>query len=131
VPDARKASLEGFLEANVTKPGTVTTDGFTGYRGLADAGYAHEPINLARSWGDASQRLPAIHLVFGLVKRWLLGTHHGAVGATHLQRYLDEHVFRFNRRTAKSPAQRFARLIEHSVQTKPATYRQIVQAAPA
>jgi transposase-like protein len=131
VPDTSKASLKGFLEANVAKPTTVTTDGLASYRGLPEAGYDHEPINLTRSWGDASQRLPAIHLVFGLVKRWLLGTHHGAVSAKHLQAYLDEHVFRFNRRTAKSQAQRFARLVQHAVQTKPTTYRQIVQGTPA
>ena len=64
------------------------------YRGLEAEGYAHEPINLAGSWGDAALRLPAIHLVFGLAKRWLLGTHHGAVSAKHLQSYLDEYVFR-------------------------------------
>ena len=57
-------------------------------------------------------RLPAIHLVFGLAKRWLLGTHHGAVGKKHLPAYLDEYVFRFNRRTAKNISHRFARLIE-------------------
>ena len=47
--------------------------------------------------------LPAIHLIFGLAKRWLLGTHYGAVSANHLQAYLDEYVFRFNRHTAMSP----------------------------
>jgi len=62
--------------------------------------------------GDAALRLPAIHLVFGLVKRWLLGTHHGAVGEKHLAAYLDEFVFRFNRRTARSLSHRFARLIK-------------------
>ena len=72
-----------------------------------------------RSWGDAVLRLPAIHLVFGLAKRWLLGTHHGAVSTKHLHAYLDEYVFRFNRRTATSIAHRFARLIEHAVLTPP------------
>jgi hypothetical protein len=75
--------------------------------------------------------LPAIHLVFGLAKRWLLGTHHGALRTKHLQAYLDEYVFRFNRRTAKSIAHRFARLIQHAVRTPPATYRAIVAAAAA
>ena len=60
---------------------------------------------------------PAIHLVFGLAKRWLLGTHHGAVSAKHLPAYLDEYVFRFNRRTAKSISHRFARLVEQAVLT--------------
>ena len=87
---------------------------------------AHQPINLTTGWGDAVLRLPAIHLVLGLAKRWLLGTHHGAVRPKHLQAYLDEFVFRFNRRTAKSISHRFARLIEPAILTPPATYRTIV-----
>ena len=71
-------------------------------------------------------RLPAIHLVFGLAKRWLPGTPHGAVGQKHLQAYLDEYVFRFNRRTAKSISHRFARLVEQAVATPPASYRDII-----
>ena len=67
-----------------------------------------------------------IHLVFGLAKRWLLGTHHGAVSAKHLPAYLDEFVFRFNRRTAKSLSHRFARVIEHAVQIQPTPYRALV-----
>ena len=123
--DASANSLVGFLGQNVPIPAPVATDGWSGYRGLEAQGYAHEPILLARSWGDAALRLPAIHLVFGLAKRWLLGTHHGAVSAKHLQIYLDEYVFRFNRRTAKSIAHRFARLIEQAVLTQPTTYRAI------
>ena len=125
VPDASAASLEGFVVGNLAAPAAVTTDGWSGYGGLAARGYAHQAINLSRSWGEASVRLPAIHLVFGLAKRWLLGTHHGAVRTKHLQAYLDEYVFRFNRRTANSIAHRFARLIEHAVATPPATYRAI------
>jgi transposase-like protein len=125
VRDASAGSLVGFLGRNVLSPAEVATDGWSGYRGLEAAGYAHEPIRLARSWGDAALRLPAIHLVFGLAKRWLLGTHHGAVSAKHLQTYLDEYVFRFNRRTAKSIAHRFARVIEQAVLTPPTTYRAI------
>jgi transposase-like protein len=130
VPDASARSLEGFLAAAVARPATVATDGWSGYGGLAAAGYGHEPVDLAASWGDASLRLPAIHLVFGLAKRWLLGTHHGAVGPKHLPAYLDEFVFRFNRRTAKNLSHRFARLVEHAVQIPPTTYRALV-AAPA
>jgi transposase-like protein len=131
VPDASANSLEGFLAGAVARPAAVATDGWSGYGRLGEAGYAHEPINLAASWGDAALRLPAIHLVFGLAKRWLLGTHHGAVRPKHLQAYLEEYVFRFNRRTANSIAHRFARLIEHAVQTPPLTYRDIVHGAPA
>ena len=125
VPDASAASLEGFLAGNVAPPAAVTTDGWPGYGGLGAAGYEHEAINLSRCWGDAVLRLPAIHLVFGLAKRWLLGTHHGAVSHKHLQAYLDEYVFRFNRRTAKNISHRFARLVEQAVLTPPVTYRAI------
>ena len=108
------------------KPVTVATDGWLGYRDLASRGYDHEPVNLSASCGDASLRLPGIHLVFGLAKRWLLGTHHGAVSTKHLQAYLDEYVFRFNRRTAKSIGHRFARLIEQAVLTSLVIYRDII-----
>jgi transposase-like protein len=125
LPDASATSLEGFLAANVAKPVTVTTDGWFGYSGLPAQGYDHEPVNLSASWGDAALRLPAIHLVFSLAKRWLMGTHHGAVSAKHLPTYLDEYVFRFNRRTAKSISHGFARLVEQAVITLPTTYRAI------
>ena len=126
VPDVSARSLESFLAAAVAQPATIATDGWSGYGGLAAAGYAHEPLNLSASWGDAALRLPAIHLVFGLAKRWLLGTHHGAVSAKHLPAYLDEFVFRFNRRTAKNLSHRFARVIEHAVQIPPTPYRALV-----
>ena len=131
IPDASAASLEGFITAATEKPLTVNTDGWAGYRGLDDKGYAHEPINLSASWGDASLRLPAIHLVFSLATRWLLGTHHGAVRPKHLQRYLDEFVFRFNRRKAKAISHGFARLIQHAVKTPPTTYRGMVHGVAA
>ena len=82
-----------------------------------------------RQLGDAALRLPAIHLVFGLAERWLLGTHHGVVSAKHLPAYLDEFVFRFNRRTAKNLSHRFARVILQAVRTRPATYHAIVATA--
>jgi transposase-like protein len=128
LPDASAASLEEFLETALAKPATVATDGWRGYAGLAAAGYTHEPVSLRAAWGDAALRLPGIHLVFGLAKRWLLGTHHGAVGEKHLPAYLDEYVFRFNRRTANLVSHGFARLIEHAVQIRPTTYRAIVAA---
>ena len=131
VPDVSAKSLGGFLAAAVARPATVATDGWSGYGGLAAAGYGHEPLNLAASWGDAALRLPAIHLMFGLAKRWLLGTHHGAVSAKHLPAYLDEFVFRFNRRTAKNLSHRFARVIQQAVRTRPATYHAIVTAVPS
>ena len=130
LPDASRSSLEGFLAAHVARPAAVTTDGWAGYGGLAAAGWRHEPVNLSATWGDAALRLPAIHLVFSLAKRWLLGTHHGAVSAKHLPAYLDEFVFRFNRRTAKGISHRFARVVEHAVQLPPTTYRDLAASSP-
>ena len=92
----KRLGMEAFLAANVAPPAAVITDGWQGYAGLCAAGYAHDAINLSRTWGDAVLRLPAIHLVFGLAKRWLLGTHHGAVGQKHLQAYLDEYHVGFD-----------------------------------
>jgi transposase-like protein len=128
VPDASAASLEGFLGAAVATPAAVATDGWSGYAGLPSEGYAHEPVDPGAS--GAALRLPGIHLVFSLVKRWLLGTHHGAVSEKHLSAYLDEYVFRFNRRTARSISHGFARLVEHAVRIKPTSYRDLV-APPA
>src|SRR3954452_12738184 len=128
--DASAESRAAFLAAHVATPATVATDGWRGYLGLPAAGYDHEPANIGASRGDAALRLPAIHLVFSLVKRWLLGTHHGAVGEKHLPAYLDEYAFRFNRRTAKRISHGFARLIERAVKTKPTAYREII-ATPA
>jgi len=130
IADASAANLENFVDAGTDRPLTVTTDGWRGYSGLKARGHNHEVIKLSLNPGHASLYLPAIHLVFGLAKRWLLGTHHGAVRAKHLQRYLDEYVFRFNRRTAKAISHGFARLIQYALKTPPITYRQIVQTNP-
>src|ERR687884_819999 len=129
VPDASAASLEGFLGAAVATPAAVATDGWGGYARPPAPGYAHEPVGPGAAGTDAARRLPGIHLVFGLAKRWLLGTHHGAVSKKHLPAYLDEDVFRFNRRTAKRVSHGFARLVEQAVRTRPTTYRAIVAAA--
>ena len=126
VDDVSAESLERFLAGAVARSAAVATDGWSGYRGVAAAGFRHERHVVRTSPGDAAAELPAIHLVFGLVKRWLLGTHHGAVGKKHLAAYLDEFVFRFNRRTARNLSHRFARVIEHAVQIEPTTYRTLV-----
>src|SRR3954462_9956406 len=130
LPDASAASLDAFLAAHVAKPATVTTHGWRGYLGLPAKGYDHEPVSLSASRGDAALRLPGIHLVFSLVERWLLGTHHGAVGEKHLPAYLDEYAFRFNRPPAKRITPGFARLVEHAVRIEPTSYRDLV-APPA
>lgn len=93
----KKETLEPFVLANV-RPGTeVRTDGWTGYDNLQKRGYRHEAVSIGGDHIKADEHLPMIHIVFGNLDAWLLGTHHG-VSPKHLQGYLNEFVFRFNRR---------------------------------
>ena len=95
--DRGKRSLETFVTDNVEPHSQVTTDGWQGYDHLATMGYAHQSVVLDGDPEKAEKVLPMIHLVFSNLKAWRLGTHHG-VSAQHLPAYLDEYVFRFNRR---------------------------------
>ena len=96
-----------------------------GYHGLAGLGYAHQRRSqrAARARGqDPGELLPAVHRVASLAKRWLLGTHQGSVDETHLQSYLDEFVFRFNRRRSHSRGLVFYRVLELAVGHEPVRY---------
>jgi transposase-like protein len=126
ISTAGAASLEPFLTANVAPAAVIRTDGAKAYQNLPDKGFVHEPKIVSKAELALADPLGAVHLVFGHVKRWLLGTHHGGQSRKHLQRYLDEFVFRFNRRRAKSISHRFARLIGLGLKTKHTPYWQIV-----
>ena len=95
--DRGKRSLEAFVTENIETHSHITTDGWQGYDNLAAMGYGHECVVLDGDPEKAEKALPMIHLVFSNLKAWLLGTHHG-VSAQHLPAYLNEFVFRFNRR---------------------------------
>ena len=69
--------------------------------------------------------MPGVHRVASLLKRWLLGTHQGAVQSQQLDYYLDEFTFRFNRRTSRSRGLLFYRLLERAMTTSPVTYQRI------
>jgi len=129
IPDASGASLLPFVTERVA-PGTrVITDGWSGYIGLAKLGFVHEPRSqrAAKLRGeDPSQLLSAVHRVASLTKRWLFGTHQGSVSTEHLPSYLDEFVFRFNRRTSSSRGLVFYRLLERAVIQEPVAYRELV-----
>jgi hypothetical protein len=90
--------LTNFITDNVAKGSTVRTDGWLSYETLPELGYVHDPLTLAGDPEKADGHLPMIHLVFSNLKTWILGTHHGCIGQHHLQAYLNEFVFRFNRR---------------------------------
>jgi transposase-like protein len=126
VPDVAGGSLLPFVQEAVRPGAVVRSDGWKGYNGLAKAGYEHEVVNIASSGSPAHVVLPAVHRVASLLKRWLLGTHQGAVTGRHLDYYLDEYTFRFNRRTALARGLLFYRLLEQAVRTPPVTYDGIV-----
>jgi transposase-like protein len=125
VPDNSFSSLRPFIRETITPGSTVITDGHNGYDGLEQFGYQHEVHVIGQRRKSASDALPRVHLVISLLKRWLLGTHQGAVSKIHLPYYLDEFSFRFNRRNSKSRGKLFYRLMQQAVATPPTTYPQI------
>ncbi len=131
IEDASAASLHPFIE-EVIEPGSIVhTDGWKGYPGLEEKGYGHEVTVLRGSKKTASELLPRVHRVISLLKRWLLGTHQGAVSVKYLDYYLDEFTFRFNRRTSGSRGKLFYRLLEQAVAVEPTPLKSMVQAAEA
>lgn len=125
IPNAQAASLRQFLVTNIEPGSTVVTDGWPSYP-PALTGYIHRPINVSASGSFAHVSLPGVHRAASLLKRWLLGTHQGGVEADHLAAYLDEFVFRFNRRRSEARGLLFRRLIEQGVSAPPVPYRQLV-----
>jgi len=127
VADASAPSLVGFVQQAVEPGAEVQTDGWDSYGGLEDLGYRHQVTVLrGRGKSAATDMLPRVHLVASLLKRWLLGTHQGAVGANHLDYYLDEFTFRFNRRTSRSRGKLFYRLAEQAVDLEPIHFKEIL-----
>jgi len=127
VLDASAASLQAFIKESIEPGSVVYTDGWSGYTGLENNGYDHKVVVLARSRKSPSDLLPHVHLIASLLKRWLMGTHQGAISHEHLDYYLDEYVFRFNRRTSEYRGKLFYRLIQQAVQISPVTFSGIRQ----
>jgi transposase-like protein len=124
IADLTKASVHGFI-AEALEPGsTVCTDGLNVYRGLA--GYVHDR-QVQRRQPEGEYLMPRVHRVVSLLKRWLLGTHQGAISAEQLDYYLDEFTFRFNRRRSASRGKLFYRLAQHAVRVEPAPFASIVR----
>jgi transposase-like protein len=121
VPDSSALSLTGFVAVNVQRGAVVLTDGGRAYAPLRRMGYRHRP----KTQGDperAAKILPRVHRVFGNLQTWLQGTHHG-VGTEHLQAYLDEFTFRFNRR--RTPMAAFQTLLGLATLQGPTTYEML------
>src|SRR5665647_3066071 len=127
--EASAESLHAFVTDHVEPRSTGITDAWQGYRGLEKLGYVHDRRSqrAAKARGDdPGELLPAVHRVASLIKRWLLGTHQGAVDAAHLPSYMNEFVFRFNRRRSRSRGLVFYRLLELAVDHEPVRYRELI-----
>jgi transposase-like protein len=127
IADASAGSLLPFVESAVEPGSLIHTDGWLGYTGLEAKGYGHEVTVLKRSKASASDLLPRVHRVASLLKRWILGTHQGAVSPEHLDGYLDEFTFRFNRRTSQSRGKLFYRLLQNAMAVEPAPYKDVIK----
>ena len=126
VKDASAASLMPFVEQSVEPGSVVRSDDWSGYDPLKKKDYQRRIVTIKHHREQASELLPKVHLAISLLKRWLLGTHQGAVSHEHLDYYLDEFVFRFNRRRSRSRGKLFYRLVQQAVAVEPTPYRSIV-----
>jgi transposase-like protein/ribosomal protein L37AE/L43A len=127
VPDGSADSLHTFVQETIAPGSLVHTDGWHDYDGLKAAGYRHR-VTLLRGREDLAMKcLPRVHRVASLLKRWLLGTHQGAVSQAHLDYYLDEFTFRFNRRTSRHRGLLFFRFAQQAVAVEPAPYHRLVK----
>jgi transposase-like protein len=123
IPDTSRKTLHGFIAEMVEPASTIRTDGLNAYRDLS--GYVHDrQIQSHQEPGE--HLLPRVHQVVSLLKRCLLGTHQGGIGHAHLDYYLDEFTFCFNRRNSKSRGKLFYRLLQQAVQVDPVTYAQMI-----
>ena len=125
VPDASAASLEEAVKTVAEQGSLICTDGWSSYSQLDNLGYIHKIVNEEENVGD--NLLPSCHRVASLLKRWLMGTHQGAVSHEHLDYYLDEFTFRFNRRRSNSRGMLFYRLLQNAVIVDPSTFKQMAK----
>lgn len=130
VPAINGETVESFVKDSVEPGTTVVTDGLAVYDGLKAAGFHHRPHVVTTGGDVARKQLDHVHLVISLVKRWLGGTHQGAVTPSHLQAYLDEFSFRFNRRLSQHRGKLFHRLMQQAVTTRPPAVKALYASKP-
>lgn len=128
IPNTDRATLHGFIQQSIEPGSTVVTDGLQAYRELE--GYVHDRQIQKHQPSDTEHLLPRVHRVISLLKRWLLGTHQGGIAQEHLDDYLNEFTFRFNRRTSTSRGKLFYRLAQQAVQVSPAPFDSLTQHKP-
>ena len=119
IKDVSGDSLLPFIQGAVAPGAVVHTDGWNGYSGLAAAGFKHQVSVIKNGAEPAHQVMPRVHRVASLLKRWLIGTHQGGIQHRHLDYYLDEFTFRFNRRRSRARGLLFHRLAQQAVAIEP------------
>lgn len=115
-----------FIEEAIEPGSTVHTDGWQGYSAVEEKGYVHQITVVKGKNESASELLPRVHLIASLLKRWMLGTHQGAVSHEHLEFYLDEFTFRFNPRRSKNRGKLFYRMVQQAVVIDPVPYKSMI-----
>ncbi len=131
IEDVSGDSLLPFVQGAVVPGSVVHTDGWSGYSGLAAAGYKHQVTVIKSGAEPADQVMPRVHMVASLLKRCLIGTHQGGIQHRHLDYYLDEFTFRFNRRHSQACGLLFHRLAQQAVAIEPMPYSLIIGAIRA
>lgn len=125
IKSASKEELHAFITENVSSGSTIYRDDWSGYSGLDELGYKSVVFQATKAKRE-EDRLPHIHLAISLIKRWILGTYQGHVEEFHLQAYLEEFTFRFNRKTSKHRGLLFFRLVQGAMSTKPHPYEALI-----
>lgn len=131
IPNASADVLTDFVLDNVARGSEVRTDAWKGYNDVGRYQFSHVITNLSESDDPAHVVMPEVHRLASLLKRWLLGTHQGAVSHQQLDYYLDEFTFRFNRRRARHRGLLFYRLIQGALAAGPHPYNTLLSERPA
>ena len=131
IANASADVITDFVLDNVARGSEVQTDGWRGYDDIGRHQFRHAVTSLSQSGDPGHVVMPEVHRVASLLKRWLLGTHQGAVSRDQLDYYLDEFTFRFNRRRSRHRGLLFYRLLEQAVTTDPQPYKALKAPQPA
>ncbi len=126
IEEASAVTLMAFIRETVASGTTIHTDGWKGYNGLKATGYGHRVSVISTAPEEAHELMPRVHNVASLLQRWLMGTLQGGIQKRHLDYYLDEFTFRFNRRTSRARGLLFHRLAQHAANLQPVPYRNII-----
>jgi transposase-like protein len=125
IKNASKTELHSFITDNIAKGSTLHRDDWLGYSGIDKAGYTSVVVKMSKAEDD-QDKLPHVHLAISLIERWILGTYQGSIDESHLQAYLEEFTFRFNRKTSHNRGWLFYRLVQGAMSTSPHKYEDII-----